>query len=207
LRLALLLARFPATALPEVHAMCSAFCFAAARLEARVDQAGELMTLEEQDRSRWDAGLIAGGFRHLARAAAGDRLTRFHLQAEIESCHAAAATFPLTDWPRILRAYDALAQVAPSPVVAVNRAVARCMVEGPAAGLRALEALSSERRLATYYPYHVARADILSRLGRDTESAVALQTALSLDPVEPVRRLLVRRVARHDPSAEKRPKE
>jgi len=196
LRLARMLARHPATARPEVHALCATFCFAAARLDARVDAAGELVTLEEQDRSRWNAQLIAGGFRHLERAAEGDRLTRFHLQAEIESCHAAAARFELTDWAHIGRAYDALARIAPSPVVAVNRAVATCMVDGPAAGIRALDALSMERSLSAYYPYHAARADVLARLGRDAESAAALRTALSLNPVEPVRRLLTRRLSR-----------
>ena len=199
LRLALLLTRHPSTSRPEVHALCAAFCFASARLDARVDAAGELVTLEEQDRSRWDAQLIAGGFRHLHRAAAGDRLTRFHLQAEIESCHAAAARFELTDWARILRAYDTLAQIAPSPVVAVNRAVAICMVEGPRAGMQALDALSAERPLASYYPYHAARADVLARLGRDAEAAAALEAALGLSPVEPVRRLLTRRLSRLQP--------
>lgn len=196
LRLALLMARHPATARPEVHALCAAFCFAAARLAARVDEAGELVTLEEQDRSRWDARLIAGGFRHLEHAAAGHCLTRFHLQAEIESCHAAAARFDDTDWQRIRSAYDELDRVAPSPVVSVNRAVATCMVEGPSAGLGALDALSAQRPLATYYPYHAARADMLARLGRDAASADALQAALALNPVEPVRRLLWRRLSR-----------
>lgn len=200
LRLARILVRHPATGRPQVHALCAAFCFAAARLDARVDASGELVTLDAQDRSRWDAALIAGGFRHLDRAAAGDRLTRFHLQAEIESCHAAAARFDLTDWPRILRAYDALAEIAPSPVVAVNRAVAVSMVEGPVAGLRALEALSTERSLDSYYPYHAARADVLARIGRDAQAAGALRTALSLSPVEPVRRLLARRLERARPT-------
>jgi RNA polymerase sigma-70 factor (ECF subfamily) len=196
LRLARILVRHPATGHPQVHALCATFCFAAARLDARVDASGELVTLDEQDRSRWDAALIAGGFRHLDRAAAGDRLTRFHLQAEIESCHAAAERFVQTDWPRILRAYDALAEIAPSPVVAVNRAVAVSMVEGPVAGLRELEVLSVERSLESYYPYHAARAEVLARLGRDAQAAGALRSALSLSPVEPVRRLLARRLER-----------
>jgi RNA polymerase sigma factor (sigma-70 family) len=196
LRLARILVRHPATGRPQVHALCATFCFAAARLDARVDASGELVTLDEQDRSRWDAALIAGGFRHLDRAAADNRLTRFHLQAEIESCHAAAARFDLTDWPRILRAYDALAEIAPSPVVAVNRAVAVSMVVGPVAGLGELEVLSTERSLHLYYPYHAARADLLARLGRDAQAVGALSTALSLSPVEPVRRLLACRLDR-----------
>lgn len=196
LRLALLLTRHPATDQPQVHALCAAFCFAAARLNARVDSSGELVTLEDQDRSKWDWQLIAGGFRHLERAASGESLTRFHLQAEIEACHAAASRYELTDWSRILRAYDGLNAVAPSPVVSVNRAVAVCMVEGPAAGLRLLDVLAGERTLDGYYPYHTARAEMLARLGRDAEAAESLRIALSLQPVEPVRRLLERRLQR-----------
>ena len=196
LRLARVLARHPATDQPQVHALCAAFCFAAARLEARVDSSGELVTLEEQDRTRWNRLLISGGFHHLERAASGDCLTRFHLQAEIEACHVQALRYELTDWPRILRAYDGLNAVAPSPVVSVNRAVAACMVDGPAAGLRLLDALASERALEGYYPFHTARAEMLARLGRDSDAADALRTALALEPVEPVRRLLERRLAR-----------
>ena len=195
LRLALLLARHPATARPEVHALCAAFFFAGARLPARVDDAGDLVTLDRQDRSRWDAGMMAAGFRHLERAGTGDRLTRYHLLAEIESCHAAAAHTGVTDWARIVRCYDAMLRLAPSPVAEVNRAVAVGMAEGHAAGLRALDLLANARPLDSYYPYHAARADALARLGRHAEAAAALEVALALDPVEPVRRLLASRLA------------
>jgi RNA polymerase sigma-70 factor (ECF subfamily) len=195
LRLARLLVRHPATARPEVHALCATFCFAAARLPARVTAAGELVTLEKQDRSSWLPGLLAGGFRHLAEAAGGPNLTRYHLQAEIESCHAAAHHANDTDWPRIVRAYDALSRIAPSPVVAVNRAVAVGRAGGAREGWRALEQISNNKALAGYYPYHAARADALRRLGRAGEAADSLRRALSLDPVEPVRRFLARRLA------------
>jgi RNA polymerase sigma-70 factor (ECF subfamily) len=104
--------------------------------------------------------------------------------------------FQLTDWTRIVRAYRALEAIAPSPVVSVNCAVATCIIAGPTAGMAALDALSSERALSTYYPYHAARADVLARLGRDAEAADALRAGISLEPVEPVRRLLARRLAR-----------
>jgi RNA polymerase sigma-70 factor (ECF subfamily) len=196
LRLALLLARHPATSLPETHAICAVFCFAAARLPARQDAEGELVTLDAQDRSLWDARLLAGGFRHLERAASGERLTRFHLHAEIESCHAAAARAEETDWERIVRCYDALLSLAPSPVAEVNRAVAVGMRDGAMAGLQELNRLSSDGRLRTYYPYHAARADALARLARHGEAAVALGQALALGAAEPVQRLLTRRLER-----------
>lgn len=195
LRLARLLVSHDATSRPEVHALCAAFCFAAARLPARVNSEGELLTLEEQDRKLWDPRLLAGGFRHLAQAAGGQCLTRYHLQAEIESCHAAAAHQRDTDWPRIVRVYDALSRLAPSPVVAVNRAVAIGRADGSVSGWRALEAIENNDALAGYYPYHAARADALMRLGRVAEAAQSLRRALALGPVEPVRRLLARRLA------------
>lgn len=194
LRLALLLAAHPATERPEVHALCAAFCFAAARLAARVDAEGDLVTLDRQDRARWDPQLIAGGFRHLERAATGDRLTRYHLLAEIESCHVMAPSTADTDWARIVRCYDTLLRIAPSPVAAINRAVAVGMAEGPHAGLRALESAGDAGALDAYYPYHAARADALSRLGRHAEAGAALEQALALEPVVPVRRLLSRRL-------------
>jgi len=195
LRLARLLLRHEATARPEVHALCASFCFAAARLPARVGANGELATLEEQDRNLWDSAMIAGGFRHLARSAGGPCLTRYHLQAEIESCHAVAARSSDTDWARIVRVYDELSRVAPSPVVAVNRAVAIVRAEGDAAGWRALKEIENNNLLSGYYPYHAACAEVLLRLGRSAEAAASLRRALALHPVEPVRRLLARRLA------------
>ncbi len=195
LRLARLLVRHHATARPEVHALCASFCFAAARLPARVSPEGELVTLEEQDRSSWIISLLSGGFRHLAEAAGGAHLTRYHLAAEIESCHAAARHANDTDWPRIVRAYDALSRIAPSPVVEVNRAVAVGRARGAAEGWRALEEIPNNEALAGYYPYHAARADALIRLGRASEAAESLRRALSLGPVEPARRFLARRLA------------
>ena len=166
-----------------------------ARRDARVDSAGELLTLEEQDRSRWDRVRIQAGLESLAAARATGRPPRaYRLQAEIAALHTTAADAASTDWPRIAAAYDALLTLRPSPVVALNRAVAVAMADGPEAGLDALAELDTAA-LADYPLLPAVRADLLRRAGRRREAADAYLDAIAEARTEPERRLLRRRLA------------
>ncbi|HEY4728113.1 MAG TPA: RNA polymerase sigma factor [Actinomycetes bacterium] len=157
-----------------------------ARREARVGQAGELVLLEDQDRSRWDRAKIGEGVRLLDQAIRRSPPGPYRLQACIAALHAVAPTAAATDWRRILLVYDQLMEVAPSPVVALNRAVAVAMVDGPAAGLALMDELASSGDLDGYHLLHAGRADLLRRLGRGPEAATAYRRALDLatNPVE-----------------------
>jgi RNA polymerase sigma factor (sigma-70 family) len=142
IRLTSLLAEHVAGNRPVTHALLALMFLNAARLESRVDSEGLILRLEEQDRSRWDQTMISQGMRHLALSATGEELTEYHLQAGIAACHCAAPDYASTDWPQILTLYDRLIALDPSPVIALNRAVALANVRGPAAGLKAVEAIS-----------------------------------------------------------------
>ena len=194
-RLAQLLAAHPVTGTPEVCALAALLCFQAARIPARGDGAGDILRLAEQDRSLWDRALIAVGFTHLDRAARGDALTALHLEAGIASCHAGAARFAETDWPAIVGYYDLLLERASNPVVALNRAMAVSMAEGPAAGLRALEAVATAPSLRRYYLLPAARGDLLERLDRPAPAIAAFSEALALAGTAPLRRFIEGRIA------------
>jgi RNA polymerase sigma-70 factor (ECF subfamily) len=157
-----------------------------ARREARVGPAGELVLLEDQDRSRWDRAKIGEGVRLLDQAIRRSPPGPYRLQACIAALHAVAPTAAATDWRRILLLYDQLMEVTPSPVVALNRAVAVAMVDGPAAGLALMDELAAPGDLDGYHLLHAARADLLRRLGRGPEAATAYRRALDLatNPVE-----------------------
>jgi RNA polymerase sigma-70 factor (ECF subfamily) len=194
IRLAQLLLRLPHTAQPRVHALLALFLLQGCRLPARQDAEGNLRLLAEQDRSQWDLRLRDLGLRHLAAAAEGDEQTAYHLQAAIAAYYVVAPTYEETDWPGVLQLYDQLVELAPSPVVALNRAVALAMVQGPEAGLRALEPLSQEPSLESYYLLPAARADLLRQLGRLEEAAGCYRAALAVTCTEPERRFLMRRL-------------
>jgi RNA polymerase sigma-70 factor, ECF subfamily len=170
-----------------------------ARRESRVGPAGELVLLEDQDRERWDRGEIAEGVRVLDRAMRRGPPGPYRLQAAIAALHAVAPTASATDWRRIAALYDRLMAVAGSPVVALNRAVAVAMVEGPAAGLTLMDDLAASGELDGYHLLHAARADLLRRLGRTAEAATAYRRALehTANPVE--RAFLTRRLAEVTP--------
>jgi RNA polymerase sigma-70 factor (ECF subfamily) len=170
-----------------------------ARRETRVGPAGELVLLEDQDRERWDRAEIGEGIRLLDRAMRRGPPGPYRLQACIAALHAAAPTAAATDWRRIAALYDRLMAVAGSPVVALNRAVAVAMVEGPDAGLSLMDALAASGDLDAYHLLHAGRADLLRRLGRTGEAAAAYRHALDLttNPVE--RAFLGRRLAEVDP--------
>jgi RNA polymerase sigma-70 factor (ECF subfamily) len=194
LRLGRLLAGHPATGVPKTHALMALLSFQAARLPARVDAGGDLVLLAEQDRSRWDAALTAAGFRHLARSAEGDEVSEYHLQAAIASVHARAATAASTDWPDILGLYDQLIRMHPSPIVALNRAVAVARVHGPSAGLAALEAASAAPELAGYYLLPAVRAQLWMEAGDRARAAAEFREALSRPCTAPERRFLSRKL-------------
>lgn len=151
-----------------------------ARRATRTDAAGRFVRLEDQDRSRWDRAAIAEADRLIVAALRSGPAGRFTLQAAIAALHAQAPSHGETDWPQILELYDALLRVWPSPVVALNRAVAVAAVDGPAAGLAEIEAIERDGRLAGYRYLPSAKAELLSRLGRHAEAADAFRAALEL---------------------------
>ncbi len=187
------LACHDATASPKCHALLSLMLLQASRLPARQDEAGELVLLADQDRSRWDRGLIHRGLRHLDRAAEGEELSVYHLQAGIAAVHVVAPDDASTNWPRLLALYDMLQSFAPSPIVALNRAVAIAKVEGPAAGLAALDEIDPED-LEGYFLLPATRADLLHKLGRGEDAEAAYLAALDSTCTGPERRFLSRRL-------------
>ncbi len=166
-----------------------------ARRFTRTAGDGRLLLLEEQDRSAWDQAAIAEGDHLVAEALRAGNPGRFTLQAVIAAVHATAPTYAETDWRRILATYDRLLEVWPSPVVALNRATALGMVDGPAAALREVDALEQDGRLSGYQYLPAIRADLLRRLGRHQEAGVAYRQALDLADNEAERNFLVGRLA------------
>lgn len=195
IRLGELLARAPETEDPEVHALLALFWFQASRLAARENGSADLVLLEDQDRSRWDADAIARGLRHLDLAASGESLTPYHLEAGIAACHAVAPSVEETDWARILDLYDHLAARTPTPVVVLNRAVALSMVEGPERGLESLEALADGARMRGYPLFPATRAELLARSGEPRAAAAAYREALAATDSGVLRRFLEGRLA------------
>ncbi|TMD80238.1 MAG: RNA polymerase sigma factor [Chloroflexi bacterium] len=181
---------------PEVHGLLALMELHASRLRARVGLSGEPVLLLEQDRSRWDRLLIRRGLAALDRAERlGDAMGPYTLQAAIAACHARAATAAETDWPRITALYDAVSQLAPSPVVELNRAVAVGMTFGPAAGLDLVDALVAEPSLKGYHLLPAVRGDLLRKLGRSEEARAEFERAASLTQNARERELLQRRAA------------
>jgi RNA polymerase sigma-70 factor, ECF subfamily len=165
---------------PEVHGLVALMELQASRLRARTTPSGAPILLPDQDRARWDRLLIRRGLAALERAAALGPFGPYALQAAIAACHARAASAEGTDWPRIAALYDALAQLAPSPVVELNRAVAVAMAFGPGAGLELVDALKSEPALQQYHLLPSVRGDLLFRLGRLDEARAEFERAASL---------------------------
>ncbi|HYS79670.1 MAG TPA: DUF6596 domain-containing protein, partial [Anaeromyxobacteraceae bacterium] len=181
---------------PEVHGLVALMEIQASRSRARVGRAGEPILLLEQDRGRWDRVLIHRGLAALERAEArGGARGPYALQAAIAACHARARTPEETDWHRIAALYAALAQVAPSPIVELNRAVALGMASGPAAGLAVVDALTSEPSLAGYHHLSSVRGDLLAKLGRFDEARAELERAAALTRNARERELLLGRAA------------
>jgi RNA polymerase sigma-70 factor (ECF subfamily) len=165
------------------------------RRPARSAPDGQPVLLEDQDRSRWSQPLIAEGTALVARALGREGAGSYALQAAIAAGHAEAPAFEATDWNQIVGLYQLLLQAEPSPVVALNQAVAMAMRDGPEEGLGRIDALLAGGELAAYQPAHAARADLLRRLGRDAEARAAYARALELTELEPEREFLRRRLA------------
>jgi RNA polymerase sigma-70 factor, ECF subfamily len=180
---------------PEAVGLLALMLLQHARRAARVDDAGDLVTLDHQDRARWDASEIDEGLGLLDAALRHDRAGPYQLQAAIAACHATATVPADTDWSRIARLYGRLAELLPSPVVELNRAVAVAMAEGPAAGLVLVDALPASGALAGYHLLPATRADLLRRLDRPAEAAAGYRDALELAATDAERRYLSRRLA------------
>ena len=182
---------------PEVHGLVALMEIQASRVRARVSPTGEPILLLDQDRTRWDHVLIRHGLAELERAEAlGGSLGLYALQAAIAACHARARAADLTDWPRIAALYDALAQLNPSPVVELNRAVAVSMAFGPAAGLEIIDAIANEPALKSYHLLPTVRGDLLDKLARYTEATAEFTRAAALTQNARERTLLLDRAAK-----------
>ncbi len=193
IRLTLQLAGHPATRQPRTHALLALMLFNAARLNARTDDAGNLLRLHEQERATWNQAMIARGLHHLSVASTGEALSEFHLQAGIAACHSTAPSDAATDWPRILSLYDALARLNPSPVIALNRAVALARVRGPRDGLAALDQISPRAALEQYALYHAVRGTFCAELNQPAAAAESFRRAEALAVIPSEREFLARR--------------
>ncbi len=184
---------------PEVHGLAALMEIQASRIPARLRPAGLPVPLPEQNRGRWDQLLIRRGFTALLRAQRlGGPPGPYVLQAAIAACHARAHTAAETDWERIAALYRALAALAPSPVVELNRAVAVAMADGPERGLEIVDGLAEEPALAGYHHLPSVRGDLLARLGRHDEAASEFRRAASLTRNTPERTVLLQRAAEYD---------
>jgi RNA polymerase sigma factor (sigma-70 family) len=194
MRLAESLLENPLVATPATYALCALMCFHAARLRARVDARGDLISLADQDRSLWDKRLIAKGNRLLDRSATGSELTEYHIEAAIASLHATAARADETDWPRLVWLYDTLLEIRPSPVIALNRAIALAYASGPERGLEAIAAIPEHERLAQYPFFPAALAELELRAGKIDAAREHFQAAAALARNSMERRFLELRV-------------
>ncbi len=183
------------TATPQVHALLALMLCQAARFAARLDHSGDVLLLADQDRALWDQSLIARGLSHLDRAAVGNRLSPYHLQAGIAAAHATATSFEMTDWRYVRSLYDALAELEPTPVVLLNRAIAIAHVEGPEAGLAAIEAADLDTQLKTYPLLAATKGELYLRLGKKDRALMTFEVALEQVKTTPERRFLHRKAA------------
>ncbi len=195
LRLGMLVAE-SSLATPKVQALVALMAFQGARLAARVDAAGDLVLLEEQDHALWDQNLIAMGFHYFDRSMQGDAASSYHAEAAIAATHARAPSSHQIEWRLILGIYDQLLALTASPVVALNRAVALAKVEGPEAALHHLEPLRLDARLRDYHLLLATRGQLLLDAGRPAEAAADFAAALERTRSEPERRLLHRKLQR-----------
>ena len=179
---------------PEAQGLLALMLLHDARRLARVSADGELVLLDDQDRSIWNRAQIEEGCALVEQSLRSRRIGPYALQAAIAAVHAEAATAAVTDWPQIAGLYDVLMRVEPTPVVELNRAVAIAMRDGPAAGLALIDAILARGELCDYHLAHSARADLLRRAGRTDEAAEAYGRALALTAQEPERRFLLRRL-------------
>ena len=180
---------------PETEGLLALMLLQDSRRAARTSGAGDIILLEDQDRSLWNRGQIEEGLALTRRALASRRFGPYTLQAAIGAAHAEAATAAATDWNRIVATYDLLLEIEPTPVIELNRAAAVAMRDGPAAGLALVKEILARGELADYQPAHAARAELCRRLGRTAEARESYQRALALTHQAAARRFLERRLA------------
>ncbi|MDD2765410.1 MAG: sigma-70 family RNA polymerase sigma factor [Opitutaceae bacterium] len=191
-RLMSLLVKHPVGRTPRSHALLALMLLTAARFPSRLDEHGVLLRLDDQDRSKWDQSLIERGLSHLAEAAQGNELSEYHLQAGIAAIHCTAPDYASTDWARILRHYDELNRIKPSPVVALNRAVAVAHLHGPQAGLQAVAAIPQRERLESHYLLYAVIGELHWQLRDHRAAAESFRRALGLARVGPEQLYLTR---------------
>ncbi len=195
-RLTSLLVEHPAGGTPRSHALLALMLLTAARFPSRLDEHGDLLRLDDQDRSKWSQPMIERGLMHLVTAAQGNELSEYHLQAGIAACHCTASDYASTDWDRILRHYDELYRMKESPVVALNRAVAVANLHGPQAGLDAVAEISQRERLESHYLLHAVVGELHWRLKNHRAAAESFRRALQLAHVGPEQLYLTRMLDR-----------
>jgi RNA polymerase sigma-70 factor (ECF subfamily) len=196
IRLASILVAHPAGNTPRTHALLALMLLTSARFRTRIDDEGDLLRLDDQDRLQWDQARIDRGLAHLFEAAEGPELTAYHLQAGIAACHCMAADSASTDWARILRHYDELQRIKPSPIVALNRAVAVANLHGAHAGLAAIASMPDRERLESHYLLHAVIGELHWRLNDHRSAAESFRRALQLSQVGPEQHYLRRMVER-----------
>jgi RNA polymerase sigma factor (sigma-70 family) len=197
-RIALLLVAHPTGRTPRSHALIAFMLLTIARFPSRLDEQGELMRLDEQDRSKWNQDLIERGLTHLAQAAQGTELSEYHLQAGIAATHCMAPDYLSTNWTLILNHYDELHRLKPSPVIALNRAVAVANLSGPQAGLDAIARIEQREKLESHYLLHAVEGELHWRLGDAESAAQSYRRALALAHVGPDQAYLARMVERSE---------
>jgi predicted RNA polymerase sigma factor len=193
IRLAGLLQEHALGSTPATEALVALMCLNAARLPARTDSAGDLLALFDQDRTRWDRTLLTEGERLLQRSARGPELTAYHVEAAIAWVHASAARAEDTEWSQIVALYDMLMAIRPSPVVALNRAIAVAQLEGPESGLKAIAAIENRERLAKYPFFPAALGELQLRAGRPESARAYFCEAVRLARNPSERRFLQQR--------------
>ncbi|HEY3664265.1 MAG TPA: sigma-70 family RNA polymerase sigma factor, partial [Chthoniobacterales bacterium] len=195
IRLVELLLRHPVGNTPRSHALLALMLLSSARFPTRLSEQGNLLRLDDQDRSQWNQSFIDKGLLHLAAAAQGETISDYHLQAGIAACHCMARDAASTDWARILRHYDQLHRRNPSPIIALNRAVAVAHVHGAQAGLDALEEMPRRELIETHHLFHAVAGELKQQLGRHEEAAESFRRALQLAEVGPEQKHLARLLA------------
>jgi RNA polymerase sigma factor (sigma-70 family) len=195
IRLATLLAEHPLTNQPRIHALIALMLLDGARLPARVDSEGNILRLKEQDRALWNRKMIEHGILQLGLAAAGDELTEYHLQAGIAACHDTATDYKSTDWRKILALYDHWVTINDSPIIALNRAVAVANVNGPKAGLAAIDPIRKSGQLDSYYLLYAVVGEFEFREGQFDSAADHFRQAIKLTDLKSEKVFLDKRLA------------
>jgi RNA polymerase sigma-70 factor (ECF subfamily) len=193
-RLCALLAGHPVGNRPRVHALLALMLLNGARLQTRLDTDGNILRLKDQDRSQWDQAMIARGLFHLMQSTEGDEVSVYHIQASIAACHCAAGDYESTDWRRILQYYDLLVDMDDSPVVALNRSVAVAYVQGPRAGIEAVEAIRNLDQLDSYYLLYAVLGEFEERLKNRKAALEYFRKSLELATIKSERKFFMKKI-------------